>query len=116
MASWHNWAGNIMVDMNNISNENKIENKTEYNTFSIGQLTTENTNLKNENANLKNELEFYKSLFKTRPNSCIFNLKIKKINGENVWIDRVRDQREDFLKLDIDEEVQEWLKPVKCER
>lgn len=66
--------------------------------------------------NLKAELEFYKSLFVSRRNSCIFNLKIKKINGKNVWVDRVRDQREDFLKLDRDEEVEEWLQPVRCER
>jgi hypothetical protein len=65
---------------------------------------------------LKEELEFYKSLFVTRRNSCIFNLKIKKMNGKNVWVDRVRDQREDFLKLDMDEEVEEWLQPVRCER
>lgn len=65
---------------------------------------------------LKEELEFYKSLFVTRRNSCIFNLKIKKMNGMNVWVDRVRDQREDFLKLDMDEEVEEWLQPVRCER
>ena len=65
---------------------------------------------------LKEELEFYKSLFVTRRNSCIFNLKIKKINGKNVWVDRVRDQREDFLKLDMDEEVKEWLQPIRCER
>ena len=65
---------------------------------------------------LKEELEFYKSLFVTRRNSCIFNLKIKKMNGKNVWIDRVRDQREDFLKLDMDEEVEGWLQPIRCER
>lgn len=65
---------------------------------------------------LREELEFYKSLFVFRRNSCIFNLKIKKMNGKNVWVDRVLDQREDFLKLDRDEEVEEWLKPVRCER
>ena len=65
---------------------------------------------------LKEELDFYKSLFVTRRNSCIFNLKIKKMNGKNVWVDRVRDQREDFLKLDMDEEVKEWLQPIRCER
>ena len=134
MASWHNWGNYIMKDLNKISNENK---KEEYNPFSVKQLSsenntlktenntlktenntlkTENNTLKNENNTLKKELEFYKSLFKTRRNSCIFNLKIKKMNGENVWVDRVRDQREDFLKLDMDEEVEEWLKPIKCER
>ena len=65
---------------------------------------------------LEEELNFYKSLFKERNNSCIFNLKIKKINGKNVWVDRVHDQREYFLKLDEDDEVREWLKPVRCER
>ena len=65
---------------------------------------------------LKEELEFYKSLFVTRRNSCILNLKIKKMNGKNVWVDRVIDQREDFLKLDMDEEVEEWLQPIRCER
>lgn len=65
---------------------------------------------------LREELEFYKSLFVSRRNSCIFNLKIKKMNGKNVWVDRVLDQREDFLKLDRDKDVEEWLKPVRCER
>ena len=74
-------------------------------------LTEETSEQSNESSNpssaeseeiikLKEELEFYKSLFITRRNSCIFNLKIKKMNGKNVWVDRVRDQREDFLKLD----------------
>jgi len=72
--------------------------------------------VKSELELVKEELEFYKSLFVTRRNSCIFNLKIKKMNGANVWVDRVRDQREDFLKLDTDEEVEEWLKPIRCER
>tara|TARA_Y100001958_G_C21231483_1_gene557270 strand:+ start:513 stop:773 length:261 start_codon:yes stop_codon:yes gene_type:complete len=79
-------------------------------------LSLQNVELEKENQKLKEELEFYKSLFKTRRNSCIFNLKIKTINGEKVWVDRVRDQREDFILLDIDDEVEEWLKPIKCER
>ena len=74
------------------------------------------SNQSEEIEKLKEELEFYKSLFVTKRNSCIFNLKIKKMNGKNVWVDRVRDQREDFLKLDRDEEVEEWLQPVRCER
>ena len=74
------------------------------------------SNQSEEIEKLKEELEFYKSLFVNRRNSCIFNLKIKKMNGKNVWVDRVRDQREDFLKLDMDEEVEEWLQPVRCER
>ena len=65
---------------------------------------------------LEEELDFYKSLFNERNNSCIFNLRIKTINGKNVWVDRVQDQREDFQKLDEDDEVREWLMPVRCER
>lgn len=64
---------------------------------------------------LKKELDFYKSLFKTHNNSCLFNLHIKTINGEKVWIDRVRDNHR-FHELDKDKEVKEWIKPVKCER
>ena len=64
---------------------------------------------------IEEELEFYKSLFKTHNNSCIFNLHIKKINDKKVWIDRVRDSHL-FRELDIDDEVREWLKPIKCER
>ena len=79
-------------------------------------LSLKNVELEKENQKLKEELDFYKSLFETRRNSCIFNLKIKTINGEKVWVDRVRDQREDFIILDKDDEVEEWLKPIKCER
>ena len=64
---------------------------------------------------LKKELYFYKSMFISHNNSCLFNLHIKTIKGEKVWIDKVREPHR-FLELDKDEEVKEWLKPVKCER
>ena len=108
MTSWHNWTNYVKKDIDKMNTVTK-ETKEEYNPLSVHQLTI-------ENKKLKEELEFYKSLFTDRRNSCIFNLKIKKMNGENVWVDRVRDQREDFLKLDMDEEVEEWIKPIKCER
>jgi len=79
-------------------------------------LSLHNVDLEKENQKLKKELDFYKSLFIKKNNSCIFNLKIKYINGEKVWIDRVLDKREDFLKLDKDKEVDEWLQPIRCER
>ena len=114
MTSWHNWTNYVTADIEKITKERM---NTEHKAESVyGKLKQENEKLINENSNLKNELEFYKSLFNKRRNSCIFNLKIKKMNGENVWIDKVLDQREDFLKLDKDEEVEEWLKPVRCER
>ena len=72
--------------------------------------------LKLEKKKLKEELEFYKSLFNTHHNSVIFNLKIKKIKGKEVWVDNIRDSKEYINSLDKDEEVIEWLKPVKCER
>ena len=64
---------------------------------------------------LESDLTFYKSLFETHQNSCIFNLHIKTIQGEKVWVDRVRDTNM-FHLLDKDEEVKEWLQPVKCSR
>ena len=71
--------------------------------------------LKERIIELEKDLEFYKSIMKMR-NSCIYNLHIKTINGERVWVDRVLHHREDFLQLDRDLQVEEWLKPVKCER
>ena len=71
--------------------------------------------LKERISELDNDLKFYKSILNMR-NSCIYNLHIKTIDGERVWVDRVLHQREDFLKLDKDPQVDEWLKPVRCER
>jgi hypothetical protein len=81
------------------------------------------TNLENEIKELilerdiyKKQVEFYKSLFITHRNSVVFNLKIKKRNGKKVWTDRICDNRSFIESLDKDEEVEEWLKPTKCER
>tara|TARA_B000000532_G_C18599357_1_gene290588 strand:- start:144 stop:398 length:255 start_codon:yes stop_codon:yes gene_type:complete len=71
--------------------------------------------LKERIVELEEDLEFYKSILEMK-NSCIYNLYIKTIDGERVWVDRVLHQREDFLKLDKDPQVEEWLKPIKCER
>tara|TARA_B100000575_G_C22838643_1_gene491725 strand:- start:201 stop:491 length:291 start_codon:yes stop_codon:yes gene_type:complete len=65
---------------------------------------------------VKKELEFYKSLFKTHYNSAVYNLSIKKKNGENVWVDHVIDNEEYLLSLDQDKEIEEWLKPAKPSR
>jgi len=64
----------------------------------------------------KLEIDFYKSIFKTHKNSVIFNLSIKKKKGKKVWIDHIRENREKILELDIDDDVKEWLKPIKCSR
>jgi len=69
-----------------------------------------------EIASLKDELEFYKSIFDTHGGSVIYNLTIKHVNGKRVWVDRIRCDKSELLQLDQDEEVSEWLKPVKCER
>ena len=68
-----------------------------------------------ENISLKEELDFYQSLFNTHYNSAVFNLYIKSMNGKKVWIDKIRESNK-FHLLDDDEEVFEWMKPVKCER
>ena len=65
---------------------------------------------------LQNELDFYKSIFKRRTNSAIFNLRIKTINGQRIWYDKVMDHMDLLHLLDEDEEVIEWKKPVSCER
>jgi len=70
----------------------------------------------NENIELKTELDFYKSLFITNRGSLIDNLRDKRNNGKRVWIDKLRTSRIKLLELDQDDEIKEWLKPIKCER
>ena len=72
--------------------------------------------IKNELVTVKDDLEFYKSIFKTHGNSAVFNLRIKSINGQRLWVDKVRADHSLKIQLDPDEETIEWLKPVKCER
>ena len=72
--------------------------------------------VKNELATVKDDLEFYKSIFKTHGNSAVFNLRIKSINGERLWVDKVRADYSLKIQLDPDEETIEWLQPVRCER
>lgn len=71
---------------------------------------------KNKLKKCREELELYKSIFKTHRNSAIFNLKIKKKNNKPVWVDRIHVDRNYLLSLDTDNEIIEWLKPVRCER
>ena len=68
--------------------------------------------------NLRKEVEFYKSMFKSHFNSAVFNLRIKTINGERIWVDKIRafTDYELLEKLDKDDEVLEWMKPIPCER
>ena len=80
------------------------------NTFVVEKPQTEK---KNE---LEEELDFYKSLFQTHQSSVLFNLHIKKKDGKNVWVDPIRDNREYLESLDRDEDVEEWLKPVRPSR
>ena len=62
------------------------------------------------------DLEFYKSLFYSHHNSCLFNMKIKYLKGEKVWVDPTRDTTEYISNLDRDSDVEEWLKPVRPSR
>ena len=65
---------------------------------------------------LRKELDFYKSLFVTHNNSCLFNMNIKTVGGKKVWVDPIRDSHKYISNLDKDKEVYEWLKPIKCAR
>ena len=64
----------------------------------------------------KDELEFYKSIFKTHRNSVVFNLYIKYKDKKRLWIDKIRTDNYYLKQLDEDEDIKEWLKPVRCER
>tara|TARA_B110001450_G_C17256483_1_gene333702 strand:+ start:93 stop:404 length:312 start_codon:yes stop_codon:yes gene_type:complete len=65
---------------------------------------------------LQKELDFYRSLFKTHHTSCVFNLRMKTKNGKKVWVDPVNDSEEYIRMLDKDEEVDQWLQPVRPSR
>ena len=82
----------------------------------LSRLKKENTFLKIKNNCIEKKLEFYKSIFKTHRNSVVFQLKIKKKDGKPVWVDRIRNERRFIESLDRDSEIEEWLKPVRCER
>ena len=72
--------------------------------------------VENELVTVKEDLEFYKSIFMTHPNSAVFNLRIKSINGKRLWVDKVNADHSLKKQLDPDEETVEWLQPIKCER
>tara|TARA_B100000287_G_C20459860_1_gene712947 strand:+ start:543 stop:860 length:318 start_codon:yes stop_codon:yes gene_type:complete len=87
----------------------------------IDALNAENDKLLNELNHTKEELNFYKSIFKTHRNSVVFNLYDKyHINEdgtkEKIWIDKIRCDKYDLQFLEQDEDIKEWLKPVRCER
>tara|TARA_B110000285_G_scaffold27308_1_gene26851 strand:- start:1367 stop:1657 length:291 start_codon:yes stop_codon:yes gene_type:complete len=77
---------------------------------------TEIKKLNELNEELKSEIILYKSIFNTHNNSAVFNLKIKKRKGKKVWVDKILDNKKYIESLDIDEEIIEWLKPVKCSK
>lgn len=64
---------------------------------------------------LEEELKFYKSIFVSHFESRVSNLRIKKKDGNKLWVDKVKDF-EIFKDLDKDKEVIEWLKPIRCSR
>ena len=72
--------------------------------------------LKAQISSLEDELYFYKSIFLTHSGSVIFNLRIKYSRGKNVWVDAVRCDKKDLLELDRDEEIDEWLRPIRYSR
>ena len=87
--------------------------------YSIAQTMIHNlshTEDKDELHELKEKVKLYESLFKSHSNSVVFNLAIKKRNNKPVWVDRIRDNREYLQSLDSDDEIKEWLKPVRCDR
>jgi len=82
----------------------------------LEEVKSELESVENELVTVQNDLEFYKSIFKTHENSAVFNLRIKSINGQRLWVDKVNSEHSLKIQLDPDEETIEWLQPIKCER
>ena len=82
----------------------------------IDELNEENNRLQDELDEKNDELKFYKSIFKTHRNSVVYNLYIKYKDKQRLWIDKIRTDYYDLKQLDEDEDIKEWLKPVRCER
>jgi len=82
----------------------------------IDKLNEENNHLQKELDSTKGELEFYKSIFKTHRNSVVYNLYIKYKDKQRLWIDKIRTDYYELKQLDEDEDIKEWLKPVRYER
>jgi len=81
----------------------------------LKEVLMEKEELRLKNIELEKDLEFYKSILEMR-NSCIFNLHEKTKKGERVWIDIIYAETKELLELDMDDEIKEWLKPVRCEK
>tara|TARA_B110000971_G_C19839495_1_gene421879 strand:+ start:482 stop:739 length:258 start_codon:yes stop_codon:yes gene_type:complete len=81
----------------------------------LKEVLMEKEELRLKNIELEKDLEFYKSILEMR-NSCIFNLHEKTKKGERVWIDIINAETKELLELDMDDEIKEWLKPIKCEK
>lgn len=82
----------------------------------IDALNEENDRLQKDLNEKNDELEFYKSIFKTHRNSVVYNLYIKYKNKQKIWIDKIRCDKYELKQLDEDEDIKEWLKPIRCER
>ncbi len=88
----------------------------EYNLIEPLKYYQKKDTLINDNKLLKQELEFYKSILNMR-NSCIYNLSIKKKNGEKVWFDSVLCTEKELLELDSDDEINDMIyNPPRPER
>ena len=82
----------------------------------INELNEENDKLREELNSTKEDLEFYKSIFKTHRNSVVYNLYIKYKDKRRLWIDKIRIDKYELKQLDMDKDIIEWLKPIRCER
>jgi len=82
----------------------------------IDELNEENHKLREELDYTRSELDFYKSIFKTHRNSVVYNLYIKYKDKRRLWIDKIRIDKYELKQLDMDKDIIEWLKPIRCER
>ena len=82
----------------------------------VEALNEENDKLQRELNSTKEDLNFYKSIFKTHRNSVVYNLYIKYKDSKRLWIDKIKTDKYELTQLDEDEDIIEWLKPIRCER
>ena len=82
----------------------------------IDALNEENYRLQQELNSTKEDLKFYKNIFRSHGTSVVYNLYIKFKKGKRLWIDKIRTDRYELTQLDHDEDIIEWLKPIRCER
>jgi hypothetical protein len=76
---------------------------------SMSQFITGNERINESNNELKLELFFMKQILQF-PGSMVGNMYIKTKQGNKVWVDKLKVTKEELLTLDMDDDVQQWIR------